>query len=119
MRKLIREYADFFALSLHEVYHIPGAVHKIDIPKDKVFNTKVHQCPLTPPQRTYLNSTHDHMLEADIIVSITADKVKCISPMTLAQKVHQGGGLTCNELAHRLNDQCIAAGLPSKPNLPP
>ena len=59
------------------------------------------------------------MLEAGIIVPITADKVKCISPMMLAQKAHQGGGLTCNKLAQRLNDQCVAAGLHSKPNLPP
>ena len=58
------------------------------------------------------------MLEAGIIVPIVAAKVKCVSPMTLAQKAHQGRGLTCNELAHRLNDQCIAAGLRSKLNLP-
>ena len=59
------------------------------------------------------------MLQAGIIVPIAADKVKCASPTMLGQKVHQGGGLTRNELAHRLNDQCIAAGLGSEPNLPP
>ena len=51
------------------------------------------------------------MLEAGVIVPIAADKVKCVSPTTLAQKVHQGGGLTRDELLHRVNDQCVAAGL--------
>ena len=119
VKDLIKEYADCFALSLSEVYHVPGAVYKINVPKDKVFKTKVNQRPLTPLQRIYLNSTLDRMLEAGIIVPIVADKVKCTSPTTLGQKVHQGGGLTRNELAHRLNDQCVAAGLGSEPNLPP
>jgi len=37
----------------------------------------------------------------------------------LTQKAHQGGGLTCDELMHRVNDQCIAAGIAGKLNLPP
>jgi hypothetical protein len=93
VRNLIREYVDCFALSMSEVHHVPGAVHKINIPKDKVFNTKVHQHPLTPPQRTYLNSVLDQMLEARIIVPIAVEKVKCVSSTTLAQKAHQGGGV--------------------------
>ncbi|KIM79278.1 hypothetical protein PILCRDRAFT_52296, partial [Piloderma croceum F 1598] len=88
VQDLIKEYADCFALSMSEVYHVPGAVHKIDVPKDKVFNTKVHQRPLTPPQRTYYNGVLDQMLEAGVIVPIAADKVKCVSPTTLAQKAH-------------------------------
>jgi len=100
VRDLIEEYADCFALSMSEVYHIPGAVYKINIPKGKTFNTKVHQCPLTPPQHTYFNGVLDQMLEAGVIIPIAADKVKCISPTTLAQKAHQGGGLTLDELKH-------------------
>lgn len=119
VQNLIEEYADCFALSMSEVYHVPGAVHKIDVPKDKIFNTKVHQRPLTPPQRTYYNGVLDQMLEAGVIIPIAADKVKCVSPTTLAQKAHQGGGLTRDELMHRVNDQCIAAGIAGEPNLPP
>ena len=119
VQDLIREYADCFALSMGEVHNVPGAVHKIDIPKGKTFNTKVHQRPLTPPQRTYFNSVLDQMLEAGIIIPIAADKVKCVSPTTLAQKTHQGGGLTLDELKHRVNDQCIAAGILGEFNLPP
>jgi len=116
---LIKEYADCFALSMSEVHHVPGAVHKINIPEGKTFNTKVHQCPLTPPQRTYFNGVLDEMLEAGVIVPIAADKVKCVSPTTLAQKAHQGGGLTLDELKHQVNDQCVAAGIPGKFDLPP
>ena len=43
VQNLIKEYADCFALSMSEVHHIPGAVHKINILKDKVFNMK-HPC---------------------------------------------------------------------------
>jgi hypothetical protein len=119
VQELIRQYADCFALSMGGVYHVPGAVHKIDVPKGKVFNTKVHQRPLTPPQRTYYDGVLDQMLEAGVIIPIAADKVKCVSPTTLAQKAHQGGGLTRDKLTHRVNDQCIAAGIAGEPNLPP
>ena len=119
VRDLIKEYADCFALSLGEVHHVPGAVHRINIPEGKTFNTKVQQRPLTPPQRTYYNGVLDQMLEAGVIVPIAADKVKCVSPTTLAQKAHQGGGLTLDEIKHRVNDQCIAAGIPGKFDLPP
>ena len=116
---LIKEYADCFALLMSEVHHVPGAVHKINIPEGKTFNTKVHQRPLTTPQRTYFNGVLDQMLEAGVIVPIAADKVKCVSPTTLAQKAHQGGGLTLDELKHRVNDQCVAAGIPGEFELPP
>jgi hypothetical protein len=119
VKDLIRECADCFALSMTEVHLVPGAVHKINIPEGKTFNTKVHQRPLTPPQRTYFNGVLDQMLEAGVIVCIDTDKVKCVSPTTLAQKVHQGGGLTLDELKHRVNDQCVAAGIPGEFNLPP
>ncbi|KIM78651.1 hypothetical protein PILCRDRAFT_51189, partial [Piloderma croceum F 1598] len=88
IQNLIKEYADCFALSMSEVYHVPGAVHKINVPRDKIFNTKVHQCPLTPLQCTYYDGVLDQMLEVGVIVPIAADKVKCVSPTTLAQKAH-------------------------------
>ena len=119
VRELIKEYADCFTLSLGEVHPIPGAVHKVNIPEGKTFNTKVCQHPFIPPQCTYINSVLDQMLEAGVIVPIAADTMKCVSPMTLAQKVHQGGCLTLNELKHRVNDQCVTAGLPGEFDLPP
>lgn len=59
------------------------------------------------------------MLAADTIIPCHPNDVKCVSPTTLAQKAHDHGGLTRDELLHRINDQCVAAGLPSLDNLPP
>ena len=41
LKALISEFADCFALSLNEVNLIPGAVHKLNVPKDATFCTKV------------------------------------------------------------------------------
>ena len=100
VRHLIEEYTDCFTLSMNEVHLVPGAVHKIDIPEGKTFNTKVHQHPLTPSQCTYFNTILDPMLEASVVVPIVVDKGKCVSPTTLEQKAHQGRGLTLDELKH-------------------
>ena len=59
------------------------------------------------------------MLEVGVIIPIPVSKVKCVSPTTLVQKAHKGGGLTLEELQRRLNDQCINAGLPARFDLPP
>ncbi|KAE9387340.1 hypothetical protein BT96DRAFT_766500, partial [Gymnopus androsaceus JB14] len=64
---LIREYADCFALSVGEVCQIPGATHKLNIPKDATFRKKVHQKPLTPPQKEYMHGKIDELLAAGII----------------------------------------------------
>ncbi|KAG6839380.1 hypothetical protein C0991_003172 [Blastosporella zonata] len=109
--KLIKRYADIFALSINEVLPVKGAVHTLDIPAGASFSRKVHQKPLTPPQRVYLHEKIDEMLAAGVIKQCEPGQVKCVSGTTLAQKAHQGGGLTLEELQHRINDQCIANGL--------
>src|ERR1700736_2501688 len=52
------------------------------------------------------------MVKADIIESIRPEDVKCVSPITLAQKVHTKEGLSMDELRHRVNEECIANGHP-------
>ncbi|KAK0470676.1 hypothetical protein IW261DRAFT_1298637, partial [Armillaria novae-zelandiae] len=84
----VTEFADCFALSMSEVRSVPGATHKMDIPKDHKFNTKVRQRPLTPTQRVWYNKVIDEMLESNIIAPIHPKDVKCVSPTTLAQKAH-------------------------------
>jgi hypothetical protein len=84
--ELICEFVDCFALSVSEVTQVPGAVHCLNIPADAKFSTKVHQCPLTPPQRQYLNKKIDEMLEAGVIKHIEPSRVKCVSPTVLVQK---------------------------------
>ena len=119
VRQLIRSYADIFALSVSEVKVANDAVHHLDIPPDTTFSKKVHQKPLTPPQRRYIYNSIDTMLEAGIIEACNPEDVKCVSATTLAQKTHQGKGLSLEELQHRVNDECITHGMEPRFDLPP
>ncbi|KIY51386.1 hypothetical protein FISHEDRAFT_37291, partial [Fistulina hepatica ATCC 64428] len=76
---LISEYADIFALSMKEVWTVPGAVHHIRIPESATFQTKVHQRPLTQAQREFLHKTVREMEAAGVISPIAAEDVKCVS----------------------------------------
>lgn len=115
---LVSHFADCFALSVSEVLPIPDAVHRLNVPPNQSFPKHVHQRRLTPPQREYLNGKINEMLHADIIEPCNPGDVKCVSPTTLAQKAHSHGGLSREELLHRINDQCLAAGLSPIPDLP-
>jgi len=110
---LLSEFADCFALSIREVLPIPGAEHRMHIPPDVVFPKRIpHQRQLTEAQRTYLSNAIDELVKAEIIETIRPEDVKCVSPITLAQKIHVKEGLSLNELRHRVNEECIASGSP-------
>jgi hypothetical protein len=111
VKTLVVEYADCFVLSVSKVLPVDGVVHKLDIPEGAMFSKKVRQRPLTPTQKKYLHAKIDEMLEAGVIEACSPDEVKCVSPTTLAQKAHEGEGLSLVELQHQVNDQCVAAGL--------
>jgi transposase InsO family protein len=117
--ELITSFADVFALSVSEVKIVENAVHHLDIPQDASFSMKVHQKPLTPPQRRYLYDSIDTMIEAGVIEACKPEDVKCCSATTLAQKTHQGKGLDIRELQHRVNDECISKGMEPRFDLPP
>ena len=51
------------------------------------------------------------MLEAGIIKHVEPSLVKCVSPTMLAQKAHECGGLTLEELKQRINAECAKAGI--------
>ncbi|TRM66810.1 hypothetical protein BD626DRAFT_396574, partial [Schizophyllum amplum] len=86
--QFVREFADCFALSMHEVTAVPGATHRMDIPADTQFSTKPRQKPFTPLQKRWVNKVIDQMLEAGIITPIHPKDARCVSPTTLAQKAH-------------------------------
>ena len=119
VREFLTEWADVFALSVKEVKQVNDAIHHLDIPAGTKFSTKIGQKPLTPPQRKYLYETIDTMLKAGVIEQCLPDQVKCISPTTLAQKVHGSPGLILEELQHRVNDECITHGFEPTFRLPP
>jgi len=112
VRALISEYAGCFALSMSEVTVVEGAAHRLDIPRDKQFKTKVNQRPQSPLQREFFNDVLDKMLSAGIVRPIAHQDVKCCGATTLAKKAHEGSGQTLNTLKHRVNNQCITAGFP-------
>ncbi|VDC04527.1 unnamed protein product, partial [Peniophora sp. CBMAI 1063] len=112
VRSLLIEFADCFALSLSEVCAVDGAVHRLDVPDGHEFSRKVHQKPLTPPQRAFFNKKLDEMLAAGIIEQVRPEQVKACSPVHLAQKAHDANsGLSTEELKLRVNEQCLQGGV--------
>ena len=121
VRETISEFTECFALSMSKVTPVEGAVHCLDIPRDKQFQTKINQRPQSPPQKKeFFNGMIDKMLTAGIIRPINHQDIKCCSATTLAKKAHEGNGLTLNMLQHHVNNQCMAAGFPMAfQDLPP
>ena len=98
---------------MSEVTPVEGAAHRLNIPRDKQFKTKINQRPQSPPQKEFFSGVIDKMLSAGIIRPIAHQDVKCCGATTLAKKAHEGNGLTLDTLKHRVNDQCIDAGFSS------
>ncbi|KIK00722.1 hypothetical protein K443DRAFT_52292, partial [Laccaria amethystina LaAM-08-1] len=88
VKSLVTEFADCFALSLSEVNLIPGAVHKLNIPEDTTFRTKIPQRSFNPDQRAFMEAKVDEMLKGGIIRPIHPGDVRCVAPSVLAQKTH-------------------------------
>ena len=115
---LVSRYADIFACSLSEVTQVPGIQHRLNIPEGTKFNLRVHQRALTPPQTQFLHSRIDEMLAAGIIEKAPPELVKCCATTVLAQKAHEQGGLTLEELQYKVNEQCTQHGQPPAFTLP-
>jgi hypothetical protein len=98
--ELISSYADCFALAVSEVKAVPGAVHKLNVPDNVKLPRTVHQRSFPPPQMEYLHQTIAELLKVGVIERTTPEEVKCISPITLVQKAHDGVGLSLEELRY-------------------
>ncbi|KAG2034214.1 hypothetical protein BDR03DRAFT_870608, partial [Suillus americanus] len=85
---LVIEFADVFALSIREVKPVDFTQFRLQIPQDAIFSRKVHQRPLTQPQRKYLFPVLDDMRRAGITRFILADEVKAVASTVLVQKTH-------------------------------
>ncbi|KAJ7129934.1 hypothetical protein C8R46DRAFT_925259, partial [Mycena filopes] len=87
--EFLAEFADVFALSVGEVNAVADAVYAPKIPDDAVFNTGVvHQRPWTLPQNLDANAQVDVLIAAGVLRRIDAQDVRCVSPISLAEKVH-------------------------------
>ena len=119
IKQLISEFADCFALSLSEVNLIPSAIHKLNIPDDMAFHTKIPQCSFNPDQQAFMAGKIQEMLKGGIICPMHPGEVHCVAPSVLAQKAHENTGLLLDELKHKVNDECVKYGLPAAFDLPP
>jgi len=119
VKHLIAEYADCFALSLSEVNLVPSAVHKLNIPENSTFCTKIPQCSFNPDQRAFMAVKVQEMLKGGIICPMHPGEVHCVAPSVLAQKAHKNTGLSLDELKHKDNNECVDHGLPMAFNMPP
>ena len=59
------------------------------------------------------------MLKGGIICPMHPREVHCVAPSVLAHKVHKNGGLSLDELQHKVNDECVKYGLSAAFDLPP
>ena len=119
VHELLTEFADCFALSIKEVNVIPGATHKLGIPEGATFRTKIPPRTYNPDQRAFIEAKVDEMLAAGIIRPIHPRDVRFVAQTVLAQKTHEGEGLTLDELKHKVNDQCLEHGMPNEFEMPP
>ena len=103
---LVKDFADIFALSVHEVKHIPGTTHCLEVPDNTQLCTKFGQKQMTLPQVAYFSEALDIMIKARICAPIVTKDVKCVLPITLAAKAHSMTGMTMDDLHQKVNLEC-------------
>ncbi|KAJ6459055.1 hypothetical protein C8R45DRAFT_843592, partial [Mycena sanguinolenta] len=87
VRSFVTEHADVFALSAGEVCVAEGAEYAPRIPADATFSTRaVPQRPWTKPQTVDVFRQVDEMVAAGVLRRIDPRDVKCVNPITLAEK---------------------------------
>ena len=111
--ELIKEYPDIFALSLSEVFPVDFATHKLKLDPDIALPKKVHQRPITEPQRKFFADIIDDMEKAGVIRAVPAEFIKCLNATNLAPKeAGKNLGMSREALLRRCNEQCRKYGLP-------
>lgn len=110
--EFIAEYADVFACSIKEVLLVPGASIDLNIPKEKTFTTSPRQRPLSPPQKAFMHTWVQQMLDAGMVEPANIKEIKHVAPTVLTQKTHEDkAGMTLKDLQQELNEQCRQAGI--------
>ncbi|KAJ7091629.1 hypothetical protein C8R44DRAFT_531028, partial [Mycena epipterygia] len=83
----IAEHADVFVLSVAEVRVVEGPGYAPKIPEGLKFSTgAVPQRPWTKPQGLDVNRQVDELVAAGVLRRMDPHEVKCVSPITLAEK---------------------------------
>ena len=109
---LIKEYPDIFALNLSKVFPVDFMMHKLKLDPDIVLLRKVHQRPITEPQRKFFLDIIDDMERAGVIHAVPAEFIKCLNVTHLAPKdAGKDLGMLHEALLCRCNKQCRKYGL--------
>ncbi|KAG1747284.1 hypothetical protein EDD22DRAFT_851104 [Suillus occidentalis] len=119
LKQFITDNADCFMLTLKEVMPIPGVELNLNVPENAAFNLQMHQRPLTPEQSKFYNERANEMLTAGIIERAPPELIRCTATTVIAQRAHEAGGLSWDELKQRVNDQHRVAGKTPAFELPP
>ena len=110
---LLKEYPDIFALNLSEVFPVDFAQHRLNIDPHTVLPKKVHQRPITEPQRKFFTDIINDMETAGVIKAVPAEFIKCLNATNLAPKeAGKNLGMSRDALLRRCNEQCRRYGLP-------
>src|SRR6266481_590257 len=109
---LIKEYPDIFVLSLSEVFPVDFMTHKLKIDPNIALPKKVHQWPVTEPQRKFFKDIINDMEKAGVIHAVPAEFIKCLNATNLAPK-EAGKNLRMSHkaLLRWCNEQCHKYGL--------
>ncbi|KAF8198749.1 hypothetical protein K438DRAFT_1966711 [Mycena galopus ATCC 62051] len=118
VRTLLREYVDIFVLSVGEVGVVDGAEYTPRIPNEATFSMRaVPQRSRTAPQTADVFRQVNEMVAAGVLRHIDSCDIKCVNPITLAEK-DQAVGLSHNELLWTVEDECVHNGMEPRTDLP-
>ncbi|KAK7041067.1 hypothetical protein R3P38DRAFT_2512674, partial [Favolaschia claudopus] len=76
------------------------------------------QRPFSRPQSIAVNKQVDEMVAAGILRPIGAHEIRCVNPISLAEKEPEYG-TTLNQLIHDVESECVANGFDPRSDLPP
>ncbi|KAF8685482.1 hypothetical protein RHS04_00782 [Rhizoctonia solani] len=122
IRALVASYADVFALDLSEVRAVKTHSHKLNIPPETKFRTRVGQKPLSQAQRTWLYSTLDEMEAANIIKQVPNTFPVAVSPTNVVPKPGGAEEPSLEYIQMLANRACKEVGIPVRypsPTPPP
>ncbi|RDB30753.1 hypothetical protein Hypma_006000 [Hypsizygus marmoreus] len=86
--------------------------HKLNIPPETTFPTRINQRPITEAQKSWFNTILDDMENSHIIQKVPGTFIKNLSSTNLAPKEAGKTGLTHTEILRSINTECIRHGLP-------
>ena len=94
VNQLIAEFADCFTLSLSEVNLIPGVVHKLNVPEDAMFHTKIPHRSYNPDQCAFMEAKVNDMLKAGVVRPMHPEEVKCVTSSYNVFNIHKANAST-------------------------